>query len=165
MGTLAPAPCDTFAAPAPVTRYVEPAPSDTDTTPESMTECVAPAPVVYHATPAPPIEFVTASPVIEHSALPPSVTCFTPSPQFPFVYTMADLITGVTVDTTRSVNSQSPITDVEASASQVAGSLPPVETTNFDTETFRREKWNLCGAASPTTTLAPGLDCVPNTLI
>ena len=60
---------------------------------------------------------------------------------------MADLITGVTADTTRSVNSQSPITDVGASASQVAGSLPPVETTNLDTETFRREKWNLCGAA------------------
>ena len=61
---------------------------------------------------------------------------------------MADLIIGVTVDTIRSVNSQSLITDVGASASQVAGSLPPVETTNFDTETFRREKWNLCGAAT-----------------
>ena len=45
------------------------------------------------------------------------------------------------------MNSQSPITDVGASASQVAGSLPPVETTNFDTETFRREEWILCGAA------------------
>ena len=61
---------------------------------------------------------------------------------------MADLITGAIVDTTRSVNSQSPITDVWASASQVAGSLPHVETTNVDTQhTFRREKWNLCGAA------------------
>ena len=126
---MTPAPCDTFAAPAPVTPYVARGPSDTDTTPESMTEYVAP------------------SPVIEYSAPAPSATCFTPSPQFPFAYTMADLITGVTVDTTRSVNSQSSITDVGAFASQVAGSLPPVETTNFDTETFRRVKWNLCGAA------------------
>ena len=121
---MAPALYDTFAAPAPVTRYVAPAPSDTDTTPESMTEYAAPAP----------------SPVIEYSAPAPSVTCFSPSPQFPFAYTMADLITGVTVDIVRSVNSQSLITDVGASASQVAGSLPPVATTNFDTETFRREK-------------------------
>ena len=145
---MAPAPYDTFAAPAPVTRYVALAPSDTDTTPESMTEYVAPAPAVHHATPAPPIEFVTPSHVIEYSAPAPSVTCFTPSPQFPFAYTMADLITGVTVDTRRSVNSQSLITDVGASASQVAGSLPPIETTNFGTEIFRHEKWNLCGAAT-----------------
>ena len=128
-----------------MTRYVAPAPSDTDTTPESMTEYVAPAPPVCYATPAPPIEFVTPSPVVEYSAPAPSVTCFAPSPQFP---TMADLITGVTVDTTRSVNSQSLITDVGAFASKVAGSLPPVETTNFDTETFRREIWILCGAVT-----------------
>ena len=75
------------------------------------------------------------------------LTCFTPSPQLPLAYTMADLITGAIADTTRSVNSQSPITDVGASASQVVGSLPHVETTNVDTQTFRREKWNLCGAA------------------
>ena len=61
---------------------------------------------------------------------------------------MADLITGVTADTIRSVNSQSLLTDVGAFASQVAGSLPPVETTYFDTETFRREKWNLGGAST-----------------
>ena len=108
---------------------------------------MAPAPAIYHATPAPPIEFATPSPVIEYSAPAPSVTCFTPSPQFPFAYTMADLITGVTVDTTRSVNSQSPTTDVGASASQVAGSFLPLRQKNFDTKTFRREKWNLCGAA------------------
>ena len=60
---------------------------------------------------------------------------------------MTDLITGVTVDTTRSVDPQSPITNVGASASLVVGSRPTVETTNFDTETFRREKWNLCGTA------------------
>ena len=40
------------------------------------------------------------------------LTCFTPSPQLPLAYTMADLITGAIVDTTRSVNSQSPIADV-----------------------------------------------------
>ena len=93
---------------------------------------LSPAPAVYYATPAPPIEFVTPSPVIEYSAPAPSVTCFTPSPQLPLAYTMADLITGFIVDTTRSVNSQSPITDVGASASHVAGSLPHVETTNVD---------------------------------
>ena len=61
---------------------------------------------------------------------------------------MADLITGVTADTIRSVNSQSHLTGVGALASQVAGSLSPVETTYFDTETFRREKWNLCRAST-----------------
>ena len=110
-----------------------------------MTEYVAPAPAVYYATPAPSIEFVTPLPVIEYSAPAPSVTCFTPSPQFP---TMADLITGVTADTIRSVNSQSLLTDVGVFASQVAGSLPPVETTYLDTETIRRVKWNLCGAST-----------------
>ena len=50
---------------------------------------------------------------------------------------MADLISGVTADTIRSVNSQSPLTDVGAFALQ-----------DFDTETFRREKWNLCGAST-----------------
>ena len=124
---------------------------------------MAPAPAVYYATPVPPIEFVTPSLVIEYSALAPSVTCFTPSPQLPLTCAMADLITGVTVDTTRKMNSQSLITDVGASASLVAGSLPPVETTNFDTETFRREKWKLCGAAMSNDDA--GLDCVPNTLI
>ena len=104
-----------------------------------MIQYVAPAPAVYFATPAPPIELVTRSPVIEYSAPVPSVTCFTPSPQSLLAYTMAVVTTGVTVDTTRSVNSQSPITDVGASAAQVAGSHPPVETTNIDAETFRRE--------------------------
>ena len=75
------------------------------------------------------------------------LTCFTPSPQLPLTYAMADLITGAIVDTTRSVNSQSLITDVGASASQVAGPLLHGKTTNVDTHTFRREKWNLCGAA------------------
>ena len=115
---------DTFAAPAPVTQHVAPAPSDTDTTQESMSDFVAPALAVYYATPAPPIEFVTPSPVIECSALAPSVTCFTPSPHLPLACTMSDLITGVIVDTACSVNSQSPITDVGVSASQVAASLP-----------------------------------------
>ena len=58
------------------------------------------------------------------------LTCFTPSPQLPLTYAMADLITGA-----------------GASASQVAGSLLHAETTNVDMHTFRREKWNLCGAA------------------
>ena len=75
-----------------------------------MTEYVAPALAVYYATPAPLIEFATPSPVIECSALAPSVTCFTPSPQSLLAYTMA----AVTADTTRSVNSQIPITDVGA---------------------------------------------------
>ena len=75
------------------------------------------------------------------------LTCFTPSPQLPLTYAMADPITGAIVDTTRSVKSQSLITDVGASASQVAGPLLHAETTNADTHTFRREKWNLCGAA------------------
>ena len=43
---------------------------------------------------------------------------------------MAAVTTGATVDTTRSVYSQFPITDVGASASQVTGSLHPVETMN-----------------------------------
>ena len=144
---MAPALDDVLAAPAPATHYVALAPSDTDTTPESMTEFVALAPAVYYATPAPPIEFVTPSLVIEYRAPAPSVTCLTPSPQLPLAYTMADLVTGVIVDTTCAVNSQSPITDVGASASQVRGSLPHFEKTNVDTETFRYEKWNLCGAA------------------
>ena len=141
---------DTF-APAPVIQFGAPAPADTDTTPESMTEYVAPAPAVHYATPAPLVAFVTPSPVIEYNALAPSVTCFTPSPQSLLAYTMAAVTTGVTVDTARSVNSQSPITDVGASASQVAGSHPPVETMNVDSETFRREKWNLCRAAASMT--------------
>ena len=88
------------------------------------------------------------------------MTCFTPSPQSLLAYTMAVVTAGVTVDTTRSVNSQSPITDVGASASQVAGSLPPVETMNVDSETFRRETWNCVEPPSLTMTFAPGLDCV-----
>ena len=84
------------------------------------------------------------------------MTCFTPSPQSLLAYTMAVVTAGVTVDTTRSVNSQSPITDVGASASQVAGSLPPVETMNVDSETFRRETWNLCGATISDDDVCPG---------
>ena len=121
---------------------------------ESMTEYVAPAPAVYCATPAPLIEFVTPSPVIEYSALAPSVTCFTPSPQSPLAYTMAAVTTGVTVDIARSVYSKSPIADVAASASQVTGSLHPVETINIESETSRRV--NLWGAAMSDDDGCPG---------
>ena len=140
---------DTFAAPAPVTQYVAPAPSDTDTTPESMTEFVAPTPAVYYATPAPPIEFVTPSLVIEYSALAPSVTCFTPSPQLPLTYTMSDLITGVIVDTARSVNSQSPITDV--------GLLPHRSLVHFLTPRLCTEQFDLAADDSQDEGLADGM--------
>ena len=119
-----------------------------------MTEYVAPALAVYYATPAPLIEFATPSPVIEYSALAPSVTCFTPSPQSPLACTMAAVTTGATVDTTRSVYSQFPITDVGASASQVTGSLYPVETMNIESETSRRV--NLWGAAMSDDAVCPG---------
>ena len=114
---------DTFAAPAPVTQYVAPAPSDTDTTPESMIEFVAPAPC--------PLCDTSSTDRICNALTCDRVqrTCtisdlFTPSPQLPLAYTMSDIITGAIVATARSVNSQSPITDVGAYASQVAGSLP-----------------------------------------
>ena len=94
-----------------------------------------------------PAEMGILSMMVDSEAGTRDLTCFTPSPQLPLAYAMEDLITGVTADTIRSVNSQSLLTD-GAFASQVAGSLPPVETTNFDTETFRREKWNLCGAST-----------------
>ena len=126
---------------------------------------MAPALAVYYAASAPLIEFVTPSLEIEYSALASSVTCFTPSPQSPLAYTMAAVTTGATVDTTRSVYSQFPITDVGASASQVTGSLHPVETMNIESETSRRVNlWRaamsdddvcpgprLCGAAASTT--------------
>ena len=91
-----------------------------------------------------PAEMGMLSMMVDGEAGTRDLTCFTPRPQLPLAYAMADLITGAIVNTTRSVNSQSPITDGEASASQVAGSLPHAETTNVDTHTFRREKWNLC---------------------
>ena len=94
-----------------------------------------------------PAEMGMLSMMVDGEAGTRDLTCFTPSPQLPLTYAMADLITGAIVDTTRSVNSQSLIADVGASASQVAGPLPHAETTNADTHTFRREKWNLCRAA------------------
>ena len=135
--------------PAPLIEHVAPTPDATFDEAAPASEHMAPAPDDTFAARAPVIqyEFATPSPVIEYSAPAPCVICFTPSPQSLLAYTMAAVTTGVTVDTTRSVNSQSPITDVGASASQLAGLLPPFETTNVDAETFRREKWNLCGAA------------------
>ena len=98
---------------SPAIKYLDPTPAATPhAAPETPIRHVVPLSAVTYTSPAPVIEFVTPSPVIEYSA---PVTCFSPSPQFPFAYTMADLITGVTVDTIRSVNSQSLITDVGAS--------------------------------------------------
>ena len=94
-----------------------------------------------------PAEMGMLSMMVDGEAGTRDLTCFTPRSQLPLTYAMADLISGAIVDTTRSVNSRSLITDVGASASQVADPLLHAETTNADTHTFRREIWNLCGAA------------------
>ena len=108
-------------APAPVTAdFVEP--------PVPVIEHVMPAPVVNYSAPsattaAPPD--VEPAPVIGYIAPAPPVTFSTPNQQFP-AYTMAAVTTGVSVDTTGFVNPPCPITVVEAPASRVVSSLPPL---------------------------------------
>ena len=122
---VAPAPAVTCTAPSPVTEYVAPAPAITYTVFSPVMDHVAPAPAVTFATPSPVIEYVASTPVNEFIASPPAVTFSTPSQQFP-VYAVAAVTTGASLDTTSFVHSPCPITDVEASASNVVGSLLPL---------------------------------------
>ena len=80
--------------------------------------------VQQQTTPVPLIEHVTSS-VNEFIAPAPPVTFSTPSQQFP-VYAVAAVTTGASLDTTSFVHSPCLVTDVEASASHVVGSLPPL---------------------------------------
>ena len=87
---------------------------------QPLTEYVTPTPTDFYAAPARVIEHVAPAPVIEHSTPPPAVTFFTPCQQLP-PETMAT--TDASSDTTSFVNPQFSTTAVEASASQVSGSL------------------------------------------
>ena len=65
--------------------------------------------------------------MIENVAPAPAVTHAVPSQQLHPAYTVTTVIPDVNFDTTGLVNPQFSITAVEASASQVVGSLPPSE--------------------------------------
>ena len=129
---VAPTPASTYTAPSPVTDYVAPAPAFTSSTPAPVIEYVVLAPAVTYATPSPvidyvaPVEYVAAAPVSEHIASPPGVTWFALCQQLPSDYSTTAVATGVSLDTTGFVNPPYP-TAVEASASHVVGSLPPLD--------------------------------------
>ena len=110
---VAPPPAVTYAATfasAPGIEHVAPAPADAQSTPAPVTYHVAPAPAVSHATPVTVNAYVAPAPVTESIAPPQAATCFT-----------------LSVNTTNFVKPQFSIHAVEASASQIVGSVPSVD--------------------------------------
>ena len=90
-----------------------------------MIKHVSFAPDDTYAAPA-RIDCVAPSPVIELIASLPAVTCFVPCQQLP-PETMAAVTTCINSDTTGFVNPHISTAAEETSASQVVGSLPPVD--------------------------------------
>ena len=134
--SVTPAPVIECVTPSPVIEYVAPASAVTCTALSPVIEYMAPAPAVTHEKPAPVIETVAPAPtvtfatpalVIEYITPAPSVTHVTPSEQFSPAYTMGAVTTCVSSETTSLVNPQGSFTAVEASASQVVGSVPTLD--------------------------------------
>ena len=98
------------------------APTVTNTELIPVIEHVALAPADNYAVPARVIEHVAPAPVIEHIAPAPPVTCFAPCQKL-HPETIATVTNDASSDMTDFVNPQFSTTAVDASASQVIGSL------------------------------------------